>query len=519
MCPSKQHRKYLQICVGGKRYQFKALPFGLNIAPQTFTRVLKAALLPLRKKGIRMVAYLDDICIVAESEGKAAKHGMEVVTHLENLGFIINTKKTCLNPKQYREFLGLMVNSTRHDSFRSERETTKDQTRSIADLAGRNMATTKSSSYHWPYELGLQSNEKWSDNDQSSLRRHEKDTLPRKLLERETSENFTGIKGRIGMVDPESCPIQRETVSRTPFLERDMDRCVRQGMGSSVRGRSGPGSLDPKGEGVDVQPEGEPGDPERVRSVHRSATGQRGEDTLRQYDGGIERGPPGGYPLSSDLGPDEENLGIRFEKPNVVDDSTHSRLGQRSSGPSQQDGPAEGRILPLRSGNPKDINSTGNTNNRLICLQEKQPMSEPRDERRGRVQFQLEGPRTSIDPPTSEVDPEDLAKDRRRQSQEGNSRDAELAKPPILSSHRSDENIERCMSEERRLGHDKRISIMEGKCVLNDSTDYLRAHFSERYKTNEGLELLVKSVKDSTARAYAYAWKRYINFCKKNVIL
>ena len=107
----RQHRKYLQICVGGKRYQFKALPFGLNIAPQTFTRVLKAALLPLRKKGIKMVAYLDDICIVAESEEKAQEHGMEVVTHLESLGFIINKKKTCLKPMQHREFLGLMVDT------------------------------------------------------------------------------------------------------------------------------------------------------------------------------------------------------------------------------------------------------------------------------------------------------------------------------------------------------------------------------------------------------------------------
>lgn len=107
----KQHRKYLQICVGGKRYQFKALPFGLNIAPQTFTRVLKAALLPLRKKGIKMVAYLDDICIMAESGKKAQEQGMEVVMHLENLGFIINKKKTCLEPMQCREFLGMMVDT------------------------------------------------------------------------------------------------------------------------------------------------------------------------------------------------------------------------------------------------------------------------------------------------------------------------------------------------------------------------------------------------------------------------
>lgn len=107
----RQHRKYLQVYVGGKRYQFKTLPFGLNVAPQIFTRVLKAALLPLRVKGIKMVAYLDDICIVAESEKKAQEHGTELVAHLENLGFVINKKKTCLTPMQQREFLGLMINT------------------------------------------------------------------------------------------------------------------------------------------------------------------------------------------------------------------------------------------------------------------------------------------------------------------------------------------------------------------------------------------------------------------------
>ena len=60
---------------------------------------------------------------------------------------------------------------------------------------------------------------------------------------------------------------------------------------------------------------------------------------------------------------------------------------------------------------------------------------------------------------------------------------------------------------------------MEGKCVLNDSTDYLRAHFSERYKTNEGLELLVKSVKDSTT-GHMHTHGNVISISvKKNVIL
>ena len=59
------HRKFLQIQAGKEVFQFRALPFGLNVAPQVFIRILKAALLSLRKKGFRFVAYLDDICLLA----------------------------------------------------------------------------------------------------------------------------------------------------------------------------------------------------------------------------------------------------------------------------------------------------------------------------------------------------------------------------------------------------------------------------------------------------------------------
>ena len=106
------HRKFLQIQAGKEVFQFRALPFGLNVAPQVFIRILKAALLSLRKKGFRFVAYLDDICLLAPSKETAQQQGTEMVRHLEDMGFVINTKKTCLEPMQKREFLGLEVDTT-----------------------------------------------------------------------------------------------------------------------------------------------------------------------------------------------------------------------------------------------------------------------------------------------------------------------------------------------------------------------------------------------------------------------
>ncbi len=44
---------------GGKAYQYKVLPFGLALAPRTFTKCMDATLAPLRLQGIRVLNYLD----------------------------------------------------------------------------------------------------------------------------------------------------------------------------------------------------------------------------------------------------------------------------------------------------------------------------------------------------------------------------------------------------------------------------------------------------------------------------
>lgn len=105
----RKSMKYLGLQIGKSTYQFTSLCFGLNIAPQVFTRIMKAALKPLRRKGLRIVAYLDDLLILGDTAEQAKDSGEMVVKHLETLGFLINSKKTDLEPKQTREFLGMIV--------------------------------------------------------------------------------------------------------------------------------------------------------------------------------------------------------------------------------------------------------------------------------------------------------------------------------------------------------------------------------------------------------------------------
>ena len=61
-----QHKKFLRFNFKGKTYQFRCLPFGLSSTPWVFTRTLKPALAVVREKGVRLIAYTDNILILAE---------------------------------------------------------------------------------------------------------------------------------------------------------------------------------------------------------------------------------------------------------------------------------------------------------------------------------------------------------------------------------------------------------------------------------------------------------------------
>lgn len=108
---SKNYRKFLRFEFDNQIYEFNCLPFGLNIAPYVYTKLLKPVLKQLRINNVFCVSYLDDLLIIGKSYPECYKSLSNSVELLTSLGFIINKEKSNLIPAQKIEFLGFCFNS------------------------------------------------------------------------------------------------------------------------------------------------------------------------------------------------------------------------------------------------------------------------------------------------------------------------------------------------------------------------------------------------------------------------
>ncbi len=99
------HRRFLRFAFEGTAYQYSVLPFGLALAPRTFSKCVDAALSPLRASGMRILNYLDDWLILAQSRGTLLSHIDSLLIHLESLGLCVNRRKSILVPSQSITYL------------------------------------------------------------------------------------------------------------------------------------------------------------------------------------------------------------------------------------------------------------------------------------------------------------------------------------------------------------------------------------------------------------------------------
>ena len=108
---SQDDRKRVMFRWKGTLSQFLCLCFGLAPTPYVFTKLLKTPMTLLRRIGVRLVIYLDDILIIGRTREETIALRDTLILLLQCLGMVINQKKSVMTPVQEIEFLGMIVNS------------------------------------------------------------------------------------------------------------------------------------------------------------------------------------------------------------------------------------------------------------------------------------------------------------------------------------------------------------------------------------------------------------------------
>jgi hypothetical protein len=99
-------RKFLRFVWNNKVYQFLAVPFGLAVAPQVFTRVFQTVIAHLHTLSVQAHSYLDDSLLKEFDSEILSRHTCLFIRLLLDLDFRISWKKSQILHSQDFLFLG-----------------------------------------------------------------------------------------------------------------------------------------------------------------------------------------------------------------------------------------------------------------------------------------------------------------------------------------------------------------------------------------------------------------------------
>ena len=275
-----ESRRYLCFTMGGVSYQFRVLYFGLTTAPQVFTRLMAPISAILHRYGIRMLRYLDDWLILAESGTTSLQAWDRLLQVCEELGLQVNFRKSSLIPSQDMIYLDMQIQSVRFIATPTETRVENllkiiEEFSFIPEPPSSSMASSSGPPFI-PYSSG----EGWDVQDAVSPDSpHVQVGLPRRIASHPLGSSVSGGSFMVVLDDSETRG--RRSFPPGARLGLLLGR-VRRRLGRHHRGTPCVRSLDSKPKGILHQPQGDDGSAERPLRVQLSPQRQDDRSLLRQ---------------------------------------------------------------------------------------------------------------------------------------------------------------------------------------------------------------------------------------------
>ena len=105
-----EHQELLGVEIGGEYYVFASLPFGLRDACRAFTMLVRAPVRYLRRQGVRVLPYIDDLLFALREHDEVERD--RCVQLLRDLGFLVGDKSE-LDLSHSKKMLGFFVDTAR----------------------------------------------------------------------------------------------------------------------------------------------------------------------------------------------------------------------------------------------------------------------------------------------------------------------------------------------------------------------------------------------------------------------
>ncbi len=346
--------RFLRFAFEGRAWQYRVLPFGLSLSPRVFTKVVEGALTPLREVGVRILNYLDDWLILAQSREQLGDHRDLVLRHLSQLGLRVNWEKSKLSPVQRISFLDVELDSVSMTARLTE-ERAQAVLNCLSSFRGRNVVPLK----QFQRLLGHMASAAA--------------VTPARIASYETTSALATLPGpEVGMAPQ---PLDRPCLSTGRGAPRTSvpaycchSRCLQHGLGRYMQRAGSLGALDRAPTALAHQLPGAVGSAFSLAAVPATAVGQARASPHGQHCGDLVYQPAGGYTITPHVTARPPSPPLESHAVQVTACCSHPGAAQSCGRHALTTAHVPRRMATPSRDDPADLESIRGSSGRPVCL-------------------------------------------------------------------------------------------------------------------------------------------------------